>query len=555
MPDKHKKPQAKITKPPTGKKPTPKSTTSATKPKKDFRNTGIITSASGLEALGAEESLRITLDYTYGWEYWIAPDGRILYMSPSCQRITGHKREDFIKKPVLLDEIIHPDDREMLAGHNETIDQGPLFTTRYRINTKNDGIRWIEHVCQAVFGEDGTWLGRRASNRDINEQKRAEEEVLRINRELRAISDCNQAMVRAKSEYELCTEVCRIMCEKAGYRMAWVGIAEHDKAKSVRPCGCGGAEDGYLSEITVTWADNELGRGPTGLAIRKGKTQFMQDFDSVPSGAPWRKAALARGYRSSIALPLKDANGKTFAAFMLYADQTNAFIPAEVKLLEELAGDLAFGIMAISDRMNREKAEVALKESEEKFRAISNYSQVLIAVNSIEDGTIIYTNPSYAEAFGYSQDEMLGKKSSELFLNPDERNRGVEKLLTNGYIKDIEFQVKRKDGSPFWVSTSATLIEYAGKKVVLVASLDITERKQAQLALEESEEKFRAVAENAQVMIGLSSLADGTILYVNPRYLATYGFTPEELIGKKGPSLFVDPKARKILVEMLSKHG
>ena len=139
---------------------------------------------------------------------------------------------------------------------------------------------------------------------DITERKKAEEELFRVNRELRAISECNQAMVRATDEQALLKDVCRIICDSAGYRMAWVGVVEHDDAKSVRPVAWGGAEDGYLANAAITWADTERGRGPTGLAVRTGKTHFFQDFATEPAAAPWREAALARGYRSSIAIPL-----------------------------------------------------------------------------------------------------------------------------------------------------------------------------------------------------------------------------------------------------------
>jgi len=289
------------------------------------KNECIVASASDLEKLDLTEKLRITLDFTYDWEYWIAPDGKIVYMSPSCERISGYRREEFIKNPKLMNDIVHPDDQHIISKHLEASDQGTLFTARFRIINRNGETCWIEHVCQAVFGTDGKWLGRRASNRNITAQKQADEEILRINRELRAISDCNQIMVRADNEEELCWEVCRIMCEVAGYRMAWVGMKQYDKARTVQPCSWGGYEEGYLTASKFSWADNDYGKGPTGLAIHTGTTHFMQDFDSVPSGAPWRKAALARGYRSSIALPLKNIAGETIGAFMLYADKPNAF--------------------------------------------------------------------------------------------------------------------------------------------------------------------------------------------------------------------------------------
>src|SRR5512136_1628805 len=102
---------------------------------------------------------------------------------------------------------------------------------------------------------------------EIAERKRAEEALHRLNRELRAVSSCNQALVRAEDEQTLLADICRIICDEAGYRMAWVGYAENDDAKSVRPVAWAGIEEGYLANAAITWADTERGRGPTGIAI------------------------------------------------------------------------------------------------------------------------------------------------------------------------------------------------------------------------------------------------------------------------------------------------
>ena len=190
------------------------------------------------------------------------------------------------------------------------------------------------------------------------------EALRRSNRELRAISNCNQVLLRATDEQSLLQEICRIVCEEAGYRMAWVGYAEHDEAKSVRPVAWTGAEEGYLASLGITWADTERGRGPTGTAIRSGKTCCIQDFATDPRLAPWRESALQRGFRSGIALPLKDEHANAFGSLTIHSAQPNAFTPEEIRLLEELAGDLAFGIVTLRSRAARKRAEqeVALSQ-------------------------------------------------------------------------------------------------------------------------------------------------------------------------------------------------
>jgi signal transduction histidine kinase len=192
-----------------------------------------------------------------------------------------------------------------------------------------------------------------------------------LNRELRAISNCNQILLRATDEQSLLEQICQIVCEEAGYRMAWVAYAEHDEAKSIRPVASAGAEDGHLVNLGLTWADTERGRSPTGTAIRTGKHCCIQDFGTDPRLAPWREDALQRGFRSGVAFPLKDEQGRVFGALTIFSAEANAFIPNEMALLEELAGDLAYGITALRTRAGRQRAETALQETRTELERVS----------------------------------------------------------------------------------------------------------------------------------------------------------------------------------------
>lgn len=138
-----------------------------------------------------EEELRLVADYTYAWEMWITPQGGFRYVSPSCSRISGYDRQEFMDDPALFERIAHPDDRELVRrGCHKACDGAEAHEVEYRIINKAGDERWVKYVCQAALGDDGQWLGCRASCHDITPRRRAQAERERLIKELtRALSE------------------------------------------------------------------------------------------------------------------------------------------------------------------------------------------------------------------------------------------------------------------------------------------------------------------------------------------------------------------------------
>jgi PAS domain S-box-containing protein len=203
--------------------------------------------------------------------------------------------------------------------------------------------------------------------RDVTAERQADQQLQKLNRTLKALNNSNQALLRATNEAELLEDICKIITQDCGYAMVWIGYAEHDENKTVRPVAHAGFEEGYLETLGITWADTEHGRGPTGAAIRTGETRMCRNMLTDPAYAPWRNQALQRGYASSLVLPLI-AEGKAFGAINVYSREPEAFCEDEVKLLEELAGDLAYGISALRLRIAHAQVEQALRQSEQRVR-------------------------------------------------------------------------------------------------------------------------------------------------------------------------------------------
>ena len=227
-----------------------------------------------------------------------------------------------------------------------------------------------------------------------NELRIKSESVLAMTvRELAVIHECTKAIARADDEKALLRTICEILCASGGYLMAWVGYADDDEAKSVRPMAFAGKEEGYLEIIRISWGEGPYGQGPTGRCIATTSCRYVQDFSTDPSVSLWRDQALPRGYRSSIGLPLKGADEKAFGALTLYSPQPDAFLPTEIELLEELAEDLAFGILSLRARIRNRKDEErileTLREKEillmELHHRTRNNMQVISSMLSIEE--------------------------------------------------------------------------------------------------------------------------------------------------------------------------
>jgi PAS domain S-box-containing protein len=134
----------------------------------------------------SENKFRTVADFTSDWDDWMDRNGKCIYVSPSCERITGYSVDEFMLDPNLRVKIIHPDDRDILIKHyNESLKNcNHIFHIDFRIITHTGEVRWINHYCQPVHDKDGNFLGRRSSSRDITERKQAEEKIQKLIKEL-----------------------------------------------------------------------------------------------------------------------------------------------------------------------------------------------------------------------------------------------------------------------------------------------------------------------------------------------------------------------------------
>lgn len=293
-------------------------------------------------------------------------EGEVVYTNSAARAVFGDTKD----YPWLRDTVA-----AYANGKRDTI----------TLTIKIDASRWF--LFTVFFVEELRLI--RFYGMDITKRKHAEEEIQREKdslesqvrdrtRELeksirlyRMLSQCNQALVGTLKEEELTQKICEIIVEDGGYRMAWVGSAERDEEKTVRSVASSGFEEGYFEKAKIVWANVEHGRGPTGTAIRENRIVIGEDFLTDPQLSPWREFALQRGYRSSIAIPLKEENRPPFGALTIYSPVASAFDQSEVGLLKELSGDLSFGILALRVQAEKNEAQRALEQNNTQLHRLS----------------------------------------------------------------------------------------------------------------------------------------------------------------------------------------
>lgn len=287
---------------------------------------------------------------------------RIVHHNQRAEQLFGYGPDEL--QGLLLHELLPPDKREkhvkMVACFMDNPASRPMASGLSFVGQRKDGTVFPADITLGAISE-GQGQMVLATIRDITAQKQAETELKQANRAMRLLSASNRTLLRSTREDEQLARVCRIAVEVGGYRLAWVGIAQFDEEKSISPATYYGAEQGFLSQARMTWAEGERGTSAMSTAIRTGTIQLRQDILNDPLLAPWHADARMRNYQSAIALPLR-LQDEVIGALAIYAPEPYAFHEQEVTLLEELAEDLAFGIQNLRMRRAHEDAQAHVQQ-------------------------------------------------------------------------------------------------------------------------------------------------------------------------------------------------
>ncbi len=397
-----------------------------------------------------EERYRTVTDFTYDWEFWIAPDGQFLWMSPSCERITGYTANDFAEDPKLFQKMLHEDDFESVMKHFEEMGGSVRLVAHsldFRIVRKDGETRWISHVCQPVIGGGGKYLGRRASNRDITARTEAEEALKSGEERFRQIYARSPVMMHSIDETGIIRNVNQRWLEVLGYTR-----------------------------------DEVLGRNiifvMTPESTLRAKTVILPEY--------WR-------------------HGVVRDVAYQYVKKDGTII--DVLLDSVVMDDPEWGRISLSTVRNitaRKMAEEETKRTKALLNSIIENLPNPVFLKDAKDLKYLLWNKASEELYGYAGEEILGKTAYD-FFPPEQASRFQMQdrdALSTGQLVCIAEQVvdSKTKGTRIVHTKKLPILGNDGKPQYLVGiSEDITESKQAEKALikarEAAEQASRAKSE------------------------------------------------------------
>jgi PAS domain S-box-containing protein len=427
-----------------------------------------------------------------------------VYASPRWREIAGVPPELEVRSQDDMQMFLHPDDvarqRAALAAH---LEHGTPYDIELRLRPQpGEPTRWVRTRAEIERNPEGRPIWMSGAITDVTRRRLAEEELQRTARLLRVRTAVNQAIVRADDESALLQMICETLVHDGGYRMAWIGQREDDAERSVRPLAVAGDERGYLTENPVSWGDGPRGQGPTGRCIRSGKPQVAQRLLVEKAFEPWRAAAEARGFASSVAIPLSDGE-QTFGALMIYAGEPDAFDQTELELLTALGYDVSFGLGA-----QRNLESLRLQGEQLKlFRQAIDRSADAIFVADVKTGKFVDFNAACLTQLGYTAEELAALGPADVVV--DLEARGGSATIANtvrsaGGVLRPELH-RRKDGTEVPVEVALSVLDLGPRTLILGIARDISDR----LSADADRQSLQEMLNRAQKMESIGRLAGG----------------------------------------------
>jgi PAS domain S-box-containing protein len=332
----------------------------------------------------------------------------------------------------------------------------------------------------------GRIVGASTIARDITALREREDELSRMSRLYAALSQVNQAIVRATTREDLFQKICMALVQQGGFCLTWISWHEPDTHRLV-PVAQWGDRSGYLGSAPVYTDDRPEGRGPTGRAFRDGRSYVCNDIFEDPAMRPWRSAANGRGFRACAAFPIH-VKGEPKGTLTVYAAEVGFFQDKEVALLEEATTDVSFALDIQANEQERRRTE-AVARSEKRFSDTMLESMPGVLYFYDEHGRFLRWNRQFEIVSGYSREEIARMHPLDFFplAEKPELQRRIAAVFEKGE-SSLEASFMAKDGSVTPHFFTGKRVFFDGSTCLVGVGIDISERKRAEVALRELNE-------------------------------------------------------------------
>jgi len=347
-----------------------------------------------LQGALTDEWYRLLHAYTTDVVFEVGFDWTIRWISPSVEHVLGWTPESLVGGPVAA--IWHPDDGDLRDRIRTHLWAGRrIDDVECRIRHRDGEWRWVSAQLQPVAPPGEPPSAAIVSVRDIHTEVTA-------GRALATLSAANAILVRADDEAQLLGAMCQAAVDAGGYVFAWYGRPAGGPTARIAAVASSFQHREYLDDIEVSYADDPLGQGPAGRALRTGATATASDVEADAAFLPWRDAMRAHAFRSAVGVPVT-VDGTIDGVLMVYAAEAHAFDDTAVGVLEDVASQLGFGLGRIRElgRLARSMA------AQSALRAALDQTEEAVVVAD-DTSTILYANPAAARISGRPMEEMVG---------------------------------------------------------------------------------------------------------------------------------------------------
>lgn len=401
--------------------------------------------------------------------------GWIQFNDTLCQ-ILGYSREELQKMDWA--NVTHPEDRPAEHAELAKILRGESdgYRMEKRLIRKGGAISHATIDVKAVRNDEGGVQLLVAMLQDITERKHAELEVQKLTRYYVALSQMNEMIVRERDSQSVMDEACKIAETSGKLALVWIG-RQDDTTRTIVPLASSGASRAYLDELHISVnPDLDIGRGPTALAYRDGRTAVFNQFQTDRASAPWHALAGRWGLRSTAVCPIR-RRGKPWGVMAFYASEVDYFSPDLINLLEKLSVDLGYGLDALQTQ-----AEIAQAQAQLLLNAkmLESSHEGIFITDAQNRFTMV--NKAFCEITGYSEEELLGAEPRMLKSGRQDPAfyTALWQTLESTGVWQGEIWDRRKDGGVFPAWLSITRVQ--DQQVAIFT--DITARKEYENRIE-----------------------------------------------------------------------